>query len=334
MSNNTNYAGEIPAPQVPPFTASPGMRVPLAATATPLQYLELFFTVHLWQYLVDRTNAYATVRLGRMPPRRRSLFRNWKAVTMAEMKAFVGVILNMGLVQLPRMKDYWATHETLNLQFFQRVFSRDRFLQIFWMLHVGDIDGSTRRSKIQPLLDMVIPTICQYFVPGKAVAVDEAMITYRGRVSFRQYVKGKPHPWGIKAYVLADSASGYLHSLAIYYGRETQLIARPDLNHTTRAVLTVTQPLFHQGYNLYTDRFYTSPLLAAELERVGTTLTGRVMCNRKDMPNAVRQKRRRIRGETHTYHKGNMLCIEWTDKRTLLTLTTKHSNQMVDVPSR
>ena len=104
MNNNTNYSGEIQAPQVPPFTASPSVRVPLAASATPLQYLELFFTVHLWQYLVDHTNAYATVRLGHMPPRRRSLFRYWKAVTMAEMKAFVGVILNMALVQLPRLK--------------------------------------------------------------------------------------------------------------------------------------------------------------------------------------------------------------------------------------
>jgi len=157
---------------------------------------------------------------------------------------------------------------------------------------------------------------------------------YRGRVSFRQYVKGKPHPWGIKAYVLAESASGYLYSLAVYYGRETQLLPRPDLNHTTRAVLTVVQPLFNQGYDLYTDRFYTSPILAEELEKVGTTLTGTVMSNRKDMPYAVRQKRRRVRGEVHTYHKGNMACIEWTDKRTLLTLTTKHSNEMVDVPSR
>jgi len=88
------------------------VRVPLPATATPLQYLELFFTVHLWQYLVDHTNDYATVRLGRMPPRRRSLFRSWKAVTVVEMKAFIGVILNMGLVQLARLKDYWSTHET------------------------------------------------------------------------------------------------------------------------------------------------------------------------------------------------------------------------------
>ena len=310
------------------------MTVPLPTTASPLQYLQLFFTVNLWQYLVDHTNAYATVRLGRMPPSRRSLFRSWRAVTISEMKAFVAIILNMGLIQLPRLKDYWSTHETLNLQFFRRVFSRDRFLQLFWMLHVGEIDGATRRSKIQPYLDLIIAAFRQYFIPERAVAVDEAMITYRGRVSFRQYVRGKPHPWGIKAYALAESASGYLYSLVIYYGRETQLLSRPDLNHTTRVVLTLIQPLVNQGYDLYTDRFYTSPILASELASVGTTMTGTVVCNRKGMPLAVRQKHRRVRGETHTYRKGSMICMEWTDKRTVLALSTKHSNRMVDVPSR
>ena len=133
------------------------------------------------------------------------------------MKAFIGVILNIGLIQLSQLKDYWMTHETINLR---RVCSRDCFLQLFWMLYVGEVNGLTRSSKIQPFLDMIIPSFQRLFVPGKALAVDEAMIAYRGRVSFRQYARGKPHPWGIKAYVLADSDTGYLYSVAIYYGKE------------------------------------------------------------------------------------------------------------------
>ena len=102
------------------------------------------------------------------------------------------------------------------------------------MLHVGDIDGSTRRSKIQPYLDVVMPLFWQYFTPRKAVAVDEAMITYKGRVSFRQYVRGKPHPWDIKAYALEESASGYLYSLVIYYGKETtSSLAMPQPHHSS-----------------------------------------------------------------------------------------------------
>ena len=88
------------------------------------------------------------------------------------------------------------------------------------------------------------------------------MIAFRGRVGFRQYIRGKPQPWDIKAYVLSESRTGYMYNLLIYYGKETQLMARAGLNHTTNVVLTLMCPLANHGYDLYTDRFYTSPVLA------------------------------------------------------------------------
>ena len=57
-----------------------------------------------------------------------------------------------------------------------------------WMLHAGEIRGTSRCSKIQPLIDIAIPLFHQYFIPDRTDAVDEAMIAYRGRVAFRQYI--------------------------------------------------------------------------------------------------------------------------------------------------
>ena len=148
---------------------------------------------------MEQTNAYARHRISNAPPSRRSLFRNWVDVTITQMKAFVGLILNMGLVQLPEIKEYWSRHETLNIPFFRRVLSRDRFLQIFWNLHVGEINGATKRSKMQGLIDLVLPLFQQHFTPSRAISIDEAMIAFRGRMSFRQYIRGKLTPWGIKA---------------------------------------------------------------------------------------------------------------------------------------
>ena len=136
-------------PTTLPFTATPGLNISLPRNASPLQYLELFMTISLWRYLIDTTNSYARARLGSMPPTRRSLFRNWRDISLLEMKVFVGLIINMGLTKLSDIKDYWSTHLTLNLPFFRSVFSRDRFLQIYWMLHVGDIPSTTKRSKIR-----------------------------------------------------------------------------------------------------------------------------------------------------------------------------------------
>ena len=325
---------ELPQPPTSfSFIATPGMNTGLPRSASPLNYFQLFMTLSVWKHIMETTNTYARVHLGMLPPRRRSIFRNWRDITLTEIRAFVGVILQMGLVQLSDIKDYWATHFTLNLPFFRSVFSRDRFLQIFWMIHVGDAASTNKRSKIQPFLDLLVPLFQRHLTPSRQLSIDESMIAFRGRVGFRQYIRGKPQPWGIKAYVLSESSTGYMYNLIIYYGKETLLLARAGLNHTTSVVLTLMSPLAGLGYDLYTDRYYTSPDLAEELLQIHTTLTGTVMCNRKHMPVAVKGKKQR-RGDIDTYKKEKIIIIQWTDKRTLTVLTTKHSNAVVSIPPK
>ena len=62
------------------------------------------------------------------------------------------------------------------------------------------------------------------------------MRTFSGR-DFATFVtkelKDKPNPWGIKAYALPESGSGYMYNRLIYYGKETILFAPSSLNQTT-----------------------------------------------------------------------------------------------------
>ena len=112
----------------------------------------------------------------------------------------------------------------------------------------------------------------------RQLAIDESVISFKGRVGFLQYLKGKRNPWGIKAFVLADSVTGYLYKVRFYFGKDTQL-ERPELPHTARVLLTLVNGLHHKGYYLYVDHFYSSPLVAIELKKVGITLTGKVHYN-------------------------------------------------------
>ena len=198
---------------------------------------------------------------------------------------------------------------------------------------MGEIPSTARRSKIQPFLDLLLPLFRSYLTPFREVSADEAMIAFRGHVAFRQYVKGKPQPWGIKAYVLSESRSGYMYNLVIYYGKETLLSVIPGKNHTTNVVMTLMEPLSNMGYDLYVDRSYTSPELATELLRIGSTITGTVMSNRRNMPAKVQETRQK-RGDVAAYRGGPQVVVQWTDKRTLITLSTKYTNAMVSVPSR
>ena len=171
------------------------------------------------------------------------------------------------------MKEYWSKGTTTDLPFFRSVFSRNRFFQIFGNLHAGDIDSTSRRQKIQPLLDLLCSLFEAAYQPGQQIAINESIIFFCGRVRFIQYMKGKPNPWGIKAFVLANSKSGYLYKVQIYFGKDTQLL-HPGLPHTIPVVLTLIDGLEHKGYDLYVDRFYASPVLATELTKKGISVTG------------------------------------------------------------
>ena len=188
--------------------------------------------------------------------------------------------------------------------------------------------STTKRGKIQPFLDRICPAFEAAFTPSQQIAIDESVIIYKGRVSFRQYLKRKPNPWGIKAFVLADSKAGYLNRVHIYYGKETQLIDS-TLLHTVKVVMTLVEPFHHQGYDLYLDRFYGSPLLSTELSKVGVTVTGTVQANRRGLLKEVMAKQKEPHGTVQAARSGNMVALSWLDKRKVLMLSTKHDQVVV-----
>ena len=53
---------------------------------------------------------------------------------------------------------------------------------------------------------------------NRELSVDEAMVGFKGRLSFIQYLPKKPTKWGMKAFVLADSSTGYVYNWRLYTG--------------------------------------------------------------------------------------------------------------------
>ena len=57
-------------------------------------------------------------------------------------------------------------------------------------------------------------------MPHQFLYIVESMISFKGHLSFLQYLLKKPHKWGMKAWVLADSVNGYTREWRLYTGRE------------------------------------------------------------------------------------------------------------------
>ena len=78
-------------------------------------------------------------------------------------------------------------------------------------------------------------------------------------------------------------------------------------------VLALTHDLQEQGYHIFTDSFYTSPILFLELHRRGLLVTGTVRPNRKGLPRLVKATKP-ARGQAVYARKGSLLVGKYCDE--------------------
>ena len=137
------------------YSSVNGPNVDTSQCLTPYQCFSLIFTARVWQFIVDNTNEYAAHKVPKHTSRR-SLYSNWTNILIKEMKAFIGIILNMGVIHLSRIKDYWSTLQTCNIPFFRQVMSRNHFSQVFNVLHIREIETTSKMDKVQEFIDLIL----------------------------------------------------------------------------------------------------------------------------------------------------------------------------------
>ena len=133
--------------------------------------------------------------------------------------------------------------------------SSRRFELILRFLHLNDSATQPQRGqqdfnklyKIQPLLDLLLPSFKDCYTPAQFDSIDESMIAFKGRLSFLQYLPKKPHKWGMKVWVLADATNGYTWGWKLYTGKED---GRTEMGLAHRVVLELVDDvrLQQKGY--------------------------------------------------------------------------------------
>jgi len=271
--------------------------------------------------MVTETNRYASSGLPRQ-----QYARNWKDVTVSDMKAFVGLLILMGILRLPRLEMYWSTDcEFLKTPGLSAVMGRCTFEQIWRFLHLADnrLDDKTDRLfKVRPLLDLVTAQFSAQYTLHQPVTIDEAMIPYKGRLTFKQYMKNKPTKWGIKVFVLSDATNGYVYRLQIYTGKSLE--SSVDVGLCSRVLLDLMTGL--EGHRLFTDNYYTGPEVYLELYKRGNNSCGTVRTIRRGFPEElIKPKRQRQeRGYYDYLSHGPLLAATWYDRRYVHFLSTMH----------
>lgn len=127
----------------------------------------------------------------------------------------------MGVLRLPRIDMYFK--KEMGQSFFDKM-SRKRFFALRTNLHLVDVNDRPTGEmlfKVQPLLDRIRRRLLQLPLEQN-LCIDEQMIPFKGNFFAKQYVKGKPSPWGIKVFCL-NGASGQPYDFFVYQGSKTPL---------------------------------------------------------------------------------------------------------------
>lgn len=304
----------------------------------PIDFFKLFVNDMFIINLIDETDKYAKFQKDLNPNQNKM---PWMKPSIPEMNAFLGLCFQMGIDRKPNTRLYWATDPFLCTPMFPNTMSRDRFLQIMRYLHFSDsenepLPGSQDYDplfKVKDIIKNFNECFQQEYTPKRQLTVDETMIPFKGRVQFRQYMPQKPHKWGVKAWVLAESQSSYIQYVDIYPGRQ----ATPQTHlgsYVVKRCLTNTG-LSARGYHVYTDNFFTSPELYQDLyDNYGTAACGTVRYNRRGLPKDIMCKKPlgiTERGDMDFKQKGCLTAAVWRDKKNVYMLSSIHDNGTSEV---
>ena len=165
----------------------------LPADATRYDYFTLLFPETMWTDFAEQTNEYA-----KQKQQEKGDDKLWKETTATEMKLFIFIQYMFGIHRMPDTAMYWSTDPLLRVPAIADVMGKGRFQKLSQYFHINDNlkaavkgqPGYDPLFKVRPLLDTITENSRKYYFPGRDISVDEAMIKFNGRLSFKQYIKG------------------------------------------------------------------------------------------------------------------------------------------------
>ncbi|XP_030641170.1 piggyBac transposable element-derived protein 4-like [Chanos chanos] len=251
---------------------------------------KLFLNTSTVGVIANETNKYAEIlreksggvgKIGR-----------WVDTSVAEIYTFLATVMIMGLVKKNNMRDYWTAEPMLSTPFFPIVFSQDRFFLLLRALHFSDSSPSSDPlHKIRNILNSILKSFSHVFYPHKDLCIDESILKWKGRLSFKQYIPSKRHRFGVKLFVLCDVLTGYVQDLIVYTGSSTDILPFDGVGMSGAVVLTLLQPYLNKGHTVFMDNWYSSPALFQCLLDNQTGACGTVRPTRKGMPQFEKKKK-------------------------------------------
>jgi hypothetical protein len=324
--DNDEWTEHLRGVRVDPFTEVTGPVFPAdfdVTTATAKDYFDLMFSPNIISDIVRHTNKYALWKMAEKGEEDRV----WYEVTEAEMKAYLGLNIMMGINELPAYKDYWSKDLFLGNEGAKSVMTVRRYEKLTEYFHVSDRESEPAKEsrnydklfKVREVITMAKRNFKETYRPNKNLAIDEAMIKWTGRLSYKQYLPAKPIKRGIKVWMRCDAENAFLTDFNIYLGK-SESVSENGLGHDV--VSTLSRDLVGKNFHLYFDNYFTSVKLLEDLLSDKIYACGTVRVNRRGFPTDLKGRLRLQRGQSKVRQRGNLTAFVWQDKKSVAFLST------------
>lgn len=158
ISNGDVWTHEL-QPVIPiDFTGpQPGPVHIMDVSKREIDFFNRIFPDSLYADIARETNAYANAKIAEKPDPK------WRPTTADEIRAYIGFLIVMGIVQLPNQDMYWTTDELFVSTTISQRIPRNRFEKISQYFHVADVTknppknqpGHDKLAFVRPILETV-----------------------------------------------------------------------------------------------------------------------------------------------------------------------------------
>lgn len=241
---------------------------------SPIEIFSLFFNHNVFEEITNQTNLNSLQNK-----------KDAEKITIQEVKAYIEILILMGIIHLPSTRDYWSSDEVLT-NYIKTIMSRNKYDEINSVFHLND---NNQIYKSDPLLSKIALLLgitngfSNFFNPGQEITIDESVIPFYGRSNFMVYNPLKPDKWGYKVFMLCDSFSGYCLDMEIYYGKpfSEKYKSMYGTKFSKAIVLHLLTNYKGKNHILFIDNYYTSLSLSISLCENKIFTTGTIKFEKK-----------------------------------------------------
>ena len=322
------------------LTERSGVCGPARRITTEKDAFKLFITDGMLKKITDRTNHRLEIERGRVREAevRQREQHLYQPTTEMEIEALLGLFVLRGFYKKLTVKQLFDP--VTGPAIFRATMGARRFGMLLNMLTFDDRSTRDERRKgdkfcpLRELFDELNTNLRLHYKPTECITVDESLLRFRGRCSFRMYLPSKPGRYGLLFYTAADANVRYMWKAWPYSGRPQE----PDLSppNTTLDVSGIVHHLVQEvkgsGRNVTCDRLFTSVPLAEELMADRLTLLGTLKSSRRLLPKDLTVAQGRTENSTEFAFQQGMTFVSHCPRRgkLVLALSTQHRAPFVD----